>query len=124
MVTSGVVLISGERRTAHFRAHERRPVLLTASVWHPGGSDAAPAQVINLGLAGAGVSCPTLLRQEERVMLTLQSQHLLDALVLGARVAWVQMPQRGGLYYAGLAFEAPERGALLTLFQLLGTLAG
>jgi hypothetical protein len=116
------VRISGERRTAHFRAHERRFVQVQASLWHPGGVEAVPAQVLNLGLGGAGITCHTSLRQEDRVMLTLMSQALLDPLILAARVAWVQVPQRDSRVYAGVAFEAPDRSALLTLFQLIGTL--
>jgi hypothetical protein len=59
---------------------------------------------------------------EDRVMLTLASPSLLDPLALPARVAWVQAQVGHALRYGGLAFEAPDRSALLTLFQLVGTL--
>jgi Tfp pilus assembly protein PilZ len=116
------VLISGERRTAHFRAHERRVVQIQASVWHPGGAEAASVNVLNLGLGGAGISCQAVLRAEDRVMLTLQSESLLDPLALAARVAWVLPAPGTGGRNAGLSFETPDRSALLTLFQLIGTL--
>jgi hypothetical protein len=112
----------GDRRTAHFRAHERRFVQAQASVWHPGRVEQTAAQILNIGLGGAGIACPGHLREDDRVMLTVVSPQLLDALVLAARVAWVAAPQGTGFIYAGLAFEAPERAALLTLFQLITTL--
>jgi len=111
-----------ERRTSHFRAHERRALQLQAAVWHPGRVDQAQAYVFNIGLGGAGVACATSLRPDDRVMLTLFSTSLLDPLALAARVAWVQTPQQTELLYAGFAFEAPERHALLTLFQLISAL--
>jgi hypothetical protein len=97
-------------------------VQLSASLWHPGGAEPISAQVLNLGLGGAGIACNAVLRVEDGTMLTLDSPTLLDPLVLGARVAWVTVPPRPSLVYAGLAFEVPERGALLTLFQLIGAL--
>jgi hypothetical protein len=120
VVTSDRVVTSGERRTAHFRAHERRYVQLHASLWHPGAVEPVRAQVQNLGLGGAGIACQTVLRTEDRVMFTLLSDRLLDPLSLPARVAWVHVPDRTGLLYAGLCFETPDRSALLTLFQLIG----
>jgi hypothetical protein len=116
------VQISGDRRTAHFRAHERRLVQLRASVWFAGAEERAQAQVLNLGLGGAGIASRASLRQEDHVMLTLLAPSLLDPLVLSSRVAWVRLPQRSGFLYAGIAFEAPDRTTLLTLFQLIGTL--
>jgi hypothetical protein len=122
VISCGRVSTPGERRTAHFRAHERRFVQAQASIWHPGRVEQTPAQILNVGLGGAAIACSAVLRLEDRVMITLLSPTLLDALVLAARVAWVQSPQRPGFSYAGLAFEAPGREALLTLFQLIGTL--
>jgi hypothetical protein len=116
------VLPTGERRTAHFRAHERRFAQAQASIWHPGRVEQTAAQVLNVGLGGAGIACAAALRPDDRVMLTLLSPNLLDALVLASRVAWVQALERDGYIYAGLAFEAPDRDALLTLFQLIATL--
>jgi hypothetical protein len=64
-------------------------------------------------------------------MLTLLAPSLLDPLVLSSRVAWVRLPERtshppasggAGFLYSGLAFDAPDRTSLLTLFQLIGTL--
>lgn len=112
---------TGERRTAHFRAHERRLVQLRASVWFPGADERAASQVLNLGLGGAGVSTRASLRPSDLVMLTLLAPSLLDPLIMSSRVAWMRPPDRAGFVYAGLAFEAPDRTTLLTLFQLLGT---
>ncbi len=95
---------------------------LEATLWHPGSTEPAAAKVLNLGLGGAGVTCPVMLRQEDSVMLTLLSPTLLDPLVAAGRVAWVQVPDRPGLIYAGVAFDMPDRGSLLTLFQLIGSL--
>jgi len=106
----------------HFRAHERRYVQLEGALWHPGGSEPVGVKVLNLGLAGAGLACNVILRKEDRIMVSLLSNALLDPLVMAARVAWVQVPARPGLLYAGIAFELPDRSALLTLFQLIGTL--
>ncbi len=123
MISSDRVTTPSDRRSAHFRAHERRVVQLQASLWHPGNPEPAWAQVVNLGLAGAGIACPDVLHQEDRVVMTLLSASLLDPLVLPARVAWVDVPPRPALVSAGLAFELPERSALLTLFQLIATLS-
>ena len=122
MLASSAVLLSGERRTAHFRAHERRPVQLRASVWFPGSEERAHAQVLNLGLGGAGIACRAPLRQDDRVMLTLLAPSLLDPLVLPSAIAWVRAPQQTAFLYAGVAFDAPDRTALLPLFQLIGAL--
>ena len=91
-------------------------------MWFPGAEERSLAQVLNLGLGGAGISCRTTLRPEDQVMLTLMAPSLLDPLMLPARVAWVRAPELSGFLYAGLGFEAPDRTALLTLFQLIGAL--
>jgi hypothetical protein len=112
-----------EHRTAHFRAHERRHVQLEGALTYPaGGNEPVGVKVLNIGLAGAGIACHVIVRQEDRVLLTLYSHALLDPLPLAGRVAWVQIPQVGGLVYAGVAFEVPERSQVLTLFQLIGAL--
>jgi len=122
VVSSGRVLPSADRRPAHFRAHERRFVQIHASLWHPDGTEPMPVKVLNVGLGGAGIACQSVLRQEDRVLLTLLSQTLVDPLVLAARVAWVQGPARPAWLYAGLDFETPDRSVLLTLFHLIGAL--
>lgn len=95
---------------------------LSATVWHPVRVDQSAARVLNVGLGGAGIASPVVLREADRVMITFLSPSLLDPLPLAARVAWSLVPEQGDLFYAGLAFEAPDRAALLTLFQLIGTL--
>ena len=112
---------SGERRTAHFRAHERRHVQLEGALWHPGNAEPVGVKVLNLSLAGAGIACTVALYQDERLMVTLLSPSLLDPLALPARVAWTAIAEEPGLVYGGLVFELPERSSLLTLFQLIGT---
>ena len=123
MISSAAVANPGDRRTAHFRAHERRAVRLDALLFRPGSAEPASAKLYDLGLGGAGVVSPSPLRAEERLTVTLLSPTLLDPLVALARVAWVS-PSDGvpEAYTAGLAFEALERDALLTLFQLISAL--
>ena len=95
---------------------------LDASVWHVGGVEQVLVQVINLGLGGAGIACPSVLRPEDRVMFSVLSPGQADPILLPARVAWIRSPQPAGLPCAGLCFEIPDRGALFALFQLIGTL--
>jgi hypothetical protein len=122
VVSFDPVLTSGDRRTAHFRAHERRHLELDALLWRAADSEPVAAKVLNLGLGGAGLAFTAQLRQEDRLTVTLLSPSLLDPLIANARVAWVHAPGGSPLSYAGLAFEALERSTLLTLFQLISTL--
>lgn len=107
MVSSARVAISSRPHTAHFRAHERRFVRLQASLWHVGGVEQVPVQVLNIGLGGAGVACLAPLRPEDRVMLSMLSPGLPDPILLPARVAWVRGRQPVGVASAGLCFEIP-----------------
>jgi hypothetical protein len=119
LISSGRVSHLVERRTAHFRAHERRHVQLDGALWHPGATEPIAVKVLNLGLAGAGIACKLGVRKEDRITLTLLSDSLLDPLPLPGRIAWVQASEGLGLLYSGIAFEIPDRTQLLTLFHLI-----
>ena len=119
----------------HFRHFPRQPVNLRASIAHPMAGWQRDIEVIDLGIAGAGLASPLLLAgsteglprfgegfalsEGERVTLSFHAPNLWDPLTLTARVAWVKAESGR----AGVAFEHKSPPSVYALFELLSAFA-
>lgn len=94
---------------------------LRASIAHPVAGWQREIDVIDLGIAGAGIASPQgfELSEGERVTISFQAPTLWDPLTLTARVAWVH-PEKSR---AGIAFEHKSPPSAHALLELLSSLS-
>ncbi len=114
----------------HFRAHGRRGVRLPIEIARSGAEPHA-AELVDLGLAGAGVETEEPLVVGERVQMTLSTPTLWDPLVLDAVVAWSgeagthakgdPRARSRSVARAGLAFDYASPSVVLAMFGMLAT---
>jgi PilZ domain len=110
-------------RGPHFRAHARRIVRLRATVSHSRAGWERDADVFDIGLGGACISASEPMAEGDRVAVAFVAPSLWDPLLIPARVAWYH-PGRGiEPARAGVAFDHVGEGAIMALFELVGTLA-
>lgn len=129
---SGLGPVAPGPRLAHFRAHERRSVQLSAGLVGQAQGPARQVSIIDVSLAGAGLLTNEPLLLGERLEVSFTTPTLRDPLTLRAVVAWVQPPQADGevdalggprsTARAGVAFEYPNPLTILAMFELLASL--
>lgn len=98
---------------AHFRAHERRRVALSATLRDGRGAFSWRVRVRDLGLGGAGIELDQPIDGGHEVVLEIVAPSLWDPLVVRGDVAWAQ-GERAGVRFA---FEDPS--LLFALFEVL-----
>lgn len=101
----------------HFRALDRRPVSLQATLTSDSEGWERPGRVVDLGLGGACVELVGEVEQDTSLRLTVVAPNLWDPLVLNARVAWTG--KREGLHRLGLRFDHDSGVTLRALVELL-----
>lgn len=102
----------------HFRALDRRPVSLQATLTSDAEGWDRPGRVVDLGLGGACVELIAELEVGSPLRLTVVAPNLWDPLVLDATVVWTG--KREGMQRAGLRFEHDSGVTLRALVELLG----
>lgn len=105
-----------------FRHYPRQPVRLRATLAHPALGWQREIDVIDLGIAGAGVdgTGEFEVAQGERLTIAFHAATLWDPLTLTARIAWVRPELGRGR--AGIAFEHKSPQSAYALFELLASL--
>ncbi|MBX3217668.1 MAG: PilZ domain-containing protein [Labilithrix sp.] len=118
-----------DQGTPHFRAHQRRPVRLNATLRSERDGWERPANVVDVHLAGAGVETDEPLAAGERVTISFATPTLWDPLILTAVVAWAHprtpkdeldaLGRPRASARSGLAFDYPTPDATLAMFEML-----
>jgi len=111
---------SSDKLERPFRVHERKPVRFVVGIVHPMAGWQAEARVHNMSLGGAGLEMPgTVLREDDRVVLSFIAPSLWDPLEIPARVAWARPATRLEPTRFGVAFEPTDAPKVLALFELI-----
>lgn len=103
---------------AHFRAHERRPVRLSATLRREDGS-LLGALVVDLSLGGAGVELREALPIGTALLVELTSPTLWDPLPMRGTVVWSQPGMGRDPSRAGVRFVTEDSPNLFALFEVL-----
>jgi hypothetical protein len=101
----------------HFRAHARRPARFPVTVSDTDGSFRVAAELLDLGLGGAGVRL-TESPMTSILKFELVAPHLWDPLCIDADVAWTQK-EADGRVRLGLRFRPRTGAALRALTEIL-----
>lgn len=99
----------------HYRAHQRFPVLLEASIRSARGVSVR-ARVVNLGIGGLAVEAEQPLRLAEPVELLVLTE---EPLKLKGRVTWVGWAE-GSLVRLGINFVEVPPETVAALLEVVG----
>jgi Tfp pilus assembly protein PilZ len=102
----------------HYRAHQRFPVLLDASIRTARGVSVR-ARVVNLGVGGLAAEAESPLRLGESVELLVLTE---DPLRIRGHVTWVGWAE-SSLVRVGVHFVETPTDAVIALLDLLGARA-
>jgi hypothetical protein len=100
----------------HYRAHQRYPVLLDASIRSARGVSVR-ARVVNLGVGGLAAEADLPLRLGEPVELLVLTE---EPLRLKGHVTWVGWAE-GSLVRLGVHFSETPVESILALLELMGS---
>lgn len=105
-----------------FRRFPRLPVRLRVRLAHPAAGWQREVDVIDLGVAGAGLdgAAGFELAQGDRLTLAFFAPTLWDPLTLTGRVAWSRPELGAGR--AGVRFEHKSPESAFALFELIASL--
>ncbi|MGC4068222.1 MAG: PilZ domain-containing protein [Polyangiaceae bacterium] len=103
----------------HFRAFERRPTSLPALLQSNVLGWDLPAELVDLGLGGAGIVVAEGVPHGTPVRLRIDAPQLWESLHVHAKVAWSR-PTEEGRIRLGLRFEVDSSSNLTVLAELIG----
>jgi hypothetical protein len=119
-------------RPDHFRALARVRTRLPVSVISERMGTERQAAIVDLSLAGAGLETDAPLLPGDRLEIALMTPTRWDPIVLPAQVAWAAPARDRGevdalgrprsVARAGVAFQYPDRDAVLAVFEMLAAL--
>lgn len=112
-----MVIFTAMPRWNHFRAHERFPVQMGATVQIPLRNAEAQGRVDNVGLGGLALTLPQAVRLGERLSLKLWGPRAIE---LEGEVAWVAWAAGGGVR-AGVRFRFESGARIEDLLTLLAS---
>jgi len=104
-----------------FRATARRRVDVPVSVRTLASAHDLPANLVNLGLAGACLELGEALVPGSDLTLEVRTPTLWDPLELPGRVAWARWNASTEVARVGVHFEHHHPASLFSLFELLGS---
>lgn len=105
--------------TAHFRAHERRPVRLSAAVRLDRGGITREGTIVDLSLAGAGVELLEPVEPGSPLVLEVLAPTLWDPLRVRGVVAWTRAGAPRTPSRIGIAFKHVAEEPLVALYDVL-----